>query len=148
RHQFRGCVPFVSCPSPPHPFLSISRPLALLPPSLSSTSRHRLLPVLVVRSAYRTCPASAPHLPWLPITTSASWSCQPCPASRQHVHQVIVMEMEGYVSPEEIEYNIVANQKFKRQEDFYGFYNSYAKNKGFSVAKPINWIRTCHVSEF
>ncbi|CAL4937464.1 unnamed protein product [Urochloa decumbens] len=46
------------------------------------------------------------------------------------------MEIGGYVSLEDIEeYNIVANQTFKREEDFYEFYNSYAKNKGFSIRK-------------
>ncbi|CAO2180723.1 unnamed protein product [Urochloa humidicola] len=46
------------------------------------------------------------------------------------------METEGYVSLEEIEeYKYVTNQTFKREEDFYKFYNAYAKKKGFGVRK-------------
>jgi zinc finger SWIM domain-containing protein 3 len=50
--------------------------------------------------------------------------------------QVIVMEAEQYVSLEEIEeYTSVTNHTFRSEEDFFEFYNNYAKHKGFSVRK-------------
>jgi zinc finger SWIM domain-containing protein 3 len=46
------------------------------------------------------------------------------------------MEEEQYVSLEEIEeYYSVANRTFTSEEDFFEFYNNYAKHKGFSVRK-------------
>ncbi|PUZ52546.1 hypothetical protein GQ55_6G279200 [Panicum hallii var. hallii] len=52
------------------------------------------------------------------------------------------MEANGCVSLEEIEqYNYMANQTFKTEEEFYKFYNGYAFHKGFSVRKDRIWYK-------
>uniref|UniRef100_A0A0A9G2V2 FAR1 domain-containing protein n=1 Tax=Arundo donax TaxID=35708 RepID=A0A0A9G2V2_ARUDO len=48
------------------------------------------------------------------------------------------MDAGGYVSPEEImEFNFVVNQTFRREDEFFEFYNNYACKKDFSVRRGI-----------
>ncbi|KAK3131481.1 hypothetical protein QOZ80_6AG0506990 [Eleusine coracana subsp. coracana] len=48
------------------------------------------------------------------------------------------MDGEGYASLEALEeYERVVNQTFRREEDCYDFYNSYAASKDFSIRKEL-----------